>query len=401
MRDKPAESALAPKKAPRQSNILLRIIALLVTLALVIGAVALVAYRDRWNLDALKRRFTYRSLERSETGQAQSFSHEGTIRDDFCSADGGILVTSSAGIRLYSDSGNCYVDRPVSLSSPVSMTSGDWSLVYDVGGTELVVFRDRTDVFSLSLKSGQKFLSARINRSGYLAIITQESGYKGSVLVYDNKFQPMVQLNLSSSFLMDAAVAADNKTLAVVTIGQNSYSFESRLDFYLLEHLLPDQEPTPDASCSLGDNVILDLREQGGAFWALGENSLSAVSASGELLGSYSYNGRYLKEFSLDGEGYAVLLLGKYRSGSLADLVVVDREGVELASQSLNDQVLYLAAAGRYTAVLTADRLDIYTGALEPYSTLEDVQSARKILLRDDGTAVLIASDTAQLYIPN
>ena len=53
------------KKKP---NILVRLLAFLVTLALVFGAVTLVVYRDRLNLDALARWFEYRNLETSESG---------------------------------------------------------------------------------------------------------------------------------------------------------------------------------------------------------------------------------------------------------------------------------------------------------------------------------------------
>ena len=58
-------------KEPRQvkrSNPLLRLLALLVTAALVLGALALVVYRDRLNVDALRRWLSYRSLETSDTG---------------------------------------------------------------------------------------------------------------------------------------------------------------------------------------------------------------------------------------------------------------------------------------------------------------------------------------------
>ena len=66
----------------------------------------------------------------------------------------------------------------------------------------------------------------------------------------------------------------------------------------------------------------------------------------------------------------------------------------------MEEQVLSLSAAGRYIAVLTADRLDIYTQDLTLYNTLEGTQSARAVLMRSDGSAMLIDSETARLYVP-
>ena len=66
----------------------------------------------------------------------------------------------------------------------------------------------------------------------------------------------------------------------------------------------------------------------------------------------------------------------------------------------MEEQVLSLSAAGRYVALLTADRLDIYDQDLELYHTLEGTQSARKALQRSDGSVLLIGSDTARVYLP-
>ena len=95
-----------------------------------------------------------------------------------------------------------------------------------------------------------------------------------------------------------------------------------------------------------------------------------------------------------------MLLLGKYQAGSAADLLVINDGGEQAASLSFNEQVLFLSAAGRYIGVLTADRLDIYTSDLTLYSSLEGTEGARKVLMRPDGSATLIGSETAHLYLP-
>ena len=61
----------APKL--QKPNLLRRLLAFLLTAALVVGAVALVAWRDRINLDSIRRWFSYRNLERSDSGQAETF----------------------------------------------------------------------------------------------------------------------------------------------------------------------------------------------------------------------------------------------------------------------------------------------------------------------------------------
>ena len=80
--------------------------------------------------------------------------------------------------------------------------------------------------------------------------------------------------------------------------------------------------------------------------------------------------------------------------------MTVGPDGAVLSSRAVEEQVLSLSAAGRYVALLTADRLEIYTSGDEPYSTLEGTSGAQKVLMRSDGTAMLVSSREAWLYIP-
>ena len=99
-------------------------------------------------------------------------------------------------------------------------------------------------------------LSARVNDSGWLAVTAQQSGYKGSVTVYNvnsTSRKEIIQLNFSSVFVADAAVSPDSKTVAVITIGQENGSFFSQLLLY------PVDSSEPSATLSLGDLAGLDL----------------------------------------------------------------------------------------------------------------------------------------------
>ena len=383
----------------RRANPFFRFLAFLVTLALVLGAVVLVVNYDKLNFDFIKRWFTYRTLARDDNGQAESFPFEGGGDCLFALVDGDLLVCTPNSLQLYSGSGQLCVNETLSMETPAVSSGGGAALVYDVGGEDLLVYRDREQVLSLVQPEGQKLLSASLNSSGWLAVTSQESGgYKESVTVHDGSCSPLLQLSLSSRFVMDAAVSPDNRSVAVLTVGLADGSFDSRVDIYRLDRTEADTEP--DHTCSVGGDAVLALRWSGSGIWVRGETSLSVVSPGGELAGTYDYGGRYLKAFSLDGDGTAALLLGKYRAGSTAELVAVEPDGEARAALDVAEQVLSLSAAGRYVGVLTADRLDVYSQSLEPYSSLEGTQGAQTVLLRADGSALLIASHAAHLYVP-
>ncbi|MBM6937028.1 hypothetical protein H7U37_00600 [Pseudoflavonifractor phocaeensis] len=394
-----AKKKAVKKPLKKTTNPFFRFLAFLVTVALVLGAVFLVVNRDIFNLDGLRRWFAYRSIRRSDTGQADSFSYDGGSSSSFASLNGGLLVCANNSIRLYDGSGTVYFNEPVSMENPVVDCTDSAALVYDAGGTNLSLLYGEESYFTLSLEEGGRILSARLNDAGWMTVTTQESGYKGVVTIYNDQQEPVMRVNLSSRFVTDAILSQDCQTVALATAGISDAAYESRLDFYDINHSADD--PEPDNTLSLGDQVCLDLRWTDDGIWVLGDSTLSLVSGSGALKCKYVFSGRYLKNFTLDGDGYAVLLLGKYRAGSEAQLVVINTAGEASAALTVNEQIFALSAAGRYIAVLRSGNLEIYTSSLDLYRTLETTQGARQVLQRADGSTMLINANTAHLYVPN
>ena len=78
----------------------------------------------------------------------------------------------------------------------------------------------------------------------------------------------------------------------------------------------------------------------------------------------------------------------------------MNASGEEIASLSVGNEVLDLSASGRYLAVLYSNRLVIYDQKLRECAALEDVSSARRVLMRSDGSAVLVGLTSASLYLP-
>lgn len=391
----PEQSNNAANPAKRKPRFLLRVMLFLLALVLLLGAVTVVVFRDRLNMDSIKRWFHYRSLVLSDSGQAESFPYDGTLNDTFAVLDGDLLVCSRNAISLYSGSGTCYVSQSVSMDNPVVNTNGTLAVVYDAGGSELYVLGQRELIWTGADLSS--ILSAHLNRSGQLTVVTQSGGYRGAVTVYDTTYTPIMNVSLSSVFVMDAAMSDNGKTLSILTVGQEDGAFRSTLALYTL-NTSGSGAFTPDLTCSLGSNVMIDIRHTDSVVWALGDRGLEITDHSGATL-SVDWSDRYLKRYTLSGDGFAAALLGKYRAGSQAELWTVDSSGTRYTLEC-RDQVLGLAAAGRYVAVLTGDRLDIYTNDLELYNSLEGTQGARNVLLMDDGSAILLSAESASFYIP-
>ena len=94
-----------------------RMLTFLITAALSLTALFLGANWQKLNFDFIRRYFTYRSLERNESGQVESFRYTGGSGSSFALLGSDLLVCSSSGVRLYSESGAAYVDQACNLTT--------------------------------------------------------------------------------------------------------------------------------------------------------------------------------------------------------------------------------------------------------------------------------------------
>ena len=382
-------------KQRRKWNIIGRILALLVTAALVLGALMLVIYRDRFNLDALERWLAYRNLETGETGQAAPFTHAGGDKLTVAYLDNGVLLSSATGAHYYSFSGEKYAEEVLDMDNPVLSASAKAGVVYDAGGQSLFLFRRGEKSFDLTLDGAADLLSARVNDNGWLAVTAQQSGYKGSVTVYNTNGEKIIQISLSSTFLVDAAVSPDNKTVAVVVMDQLAGQFRSRVLFY------PVDRDTPSAEADLGSVTVLELDYEKDALWVLAEDRLITVSPNGSELGTYSFGSTYLKGCSLGGDGFALLLTGRYRAGTADRALTVGADGNLLHALTLTTPALDFSAAGDYCSVLSGSQLTVYDRMGQVYAMLDATQGARYTALSANGSSLLANTQQAWLYIPD
>ena len=307
-----------PPPRRRLPRFLVRLTATLVVVAVAVSLVAALVFRDRLNADSVRRWFTYRSLIRSDSGRAESFPYGGELTDTFAVLDGDLLVCSRNAISLYSGSGAQYINEPVSMENPVVNTNGSLAVVYDAGGTDLYVLGQRSLVWSS--KDFESILSARLNKNGQLTVVTQASGYRGMVTVYDAAYSPVMHIDLSSAFVMDAALSDNGHTLAILTVGQSGGAFATNLELYEMSYA--SGEYAPDFTCQLGGGVVLETKHTAAAVWSLADRGLTVTGHDGRSSG-VSWADKHLRRYTLSGDGFAAILLGKYRAGSQAELWVV------------------------------------------------------------------------------
>lgn len=381
------EETERPPKRNRERKFFLFFLILAGVLAVVLAA----AWRDGTGLDVLHRYFTYGSSGSADTA---GYTYDASSSNRFAVLGDRLVVLSNTSLSLLAADGSTVWSTPVKMSAPALAEGGNRVAAYDVGGRELYVLDKNGEQYSLTADKEEPYISATLNQSGMLAVTAEKKSYKGAVSVYDAGGTLAFTFNSSERFVTDACVTDDGKRLAVVTLGQTDGTFISDLVFYDLT------KTDPLANCPISGGLSLAVGQLEERLAVVCDNSLAFISQSGKLEAAYDYAGGYLREYDLHGDGFAVLLLNRYKSGSAGRLVTVNSEGKETASLDVQDEILSITAQGKYIAVLYADRLVIYNTQLEEYASLSGTDYAREALIRSDGSAVVAAGGHAALFLP-
>ncbi len=377
---------------PRRGKWIGRILALVLIVLVVLGAVAVMLFPDTLNLDAMRRWVRYLNIRTDENGGVYSFDAHNSNR--YAEFDGGLAIASVGGLSIYTADGREAIVSQGQLSLPILQTGKDLAMTYDVGGpTLLAVHRRNGEV--LRVTSEKAILDADLSAGDDIVYASSASGYKSVLTVYNDK-QERIYRWLSSSTYMPLCAISDNGTqLAAIGLDQKNGAFESTLNLFRTHF---DQI---ERTVSLGNELVYDVDYLGDdVICVVGETSVRYYDAAGEILGNHPYGDSFLKDFELGGNGFLTLSMNMYRAGNRYSLVTVDTEGRELASLYLGQEILDMSACGKYLAVLTMDGVTVYNRLLEEYAHTDEVGAATSVVMCEDGTVLLLGSGTGKIYIP-
>lgn len=381
----------APRRVQEKKKRNRRWLGLALLIAAVLGGVAAAILWDANSFDGLRRSVMYYRAEKDETGCALLYRYDSDKSSRFAALGGSLVSVSGSELQVIDEKSQVLYRQAVQFLSPSLSCGGERVAAYDIGGTTLYVLDHRGLAWQIETEGA--IVDVTVNPQGRVTVVSHKSGCKAAVTVYDAAGGALFAYQSTSRFVMAAALSRDGATLCAVTMGQESGVFESFLVFYAT-----DREE-PQATVALDRGMVYELMEFRSDFCAVAEDGLSFLDTAGAVVSNYSFAGSYLRRCQM-GNGFAAVLLSRYRSGTSAMLVTVDEAGNELAGCEADGEVLDLSAAGRYVAVLYSDRLVIYDKALTVLASLEDISDVRQVLMRSDGSAVLVGAASASLYLP-
>ena len=356
----------------------------LISIALVVLGVLIFMYRDYLTPERIGEIF---GGGKNIPTDAEPFTYETSSNQVFAAVGDGLAMASSSGIRLFDGNGGLVASQVSSLARPSVAASKDYAAFFDIGSKNLKVATLDGEIKNLDID--RTITGCTVNKNGWMCVITEYTGQRGKVSVYDSSFGPVFEWNSGSRYVLSASVSPDNRFLAILCVGMEGstvlvFSLSSDVEygsFFAVDELFVDM--------AFGENDrICAISEERAVFFDL----------EGNALGEYDFGEMYLTDYTLGGDSFVGLLLGKYRSGNEGKLVTLDNGGRMLGELEVMNDYLSLSARGSEFLTLAADGLTLYSDRLVKKGTLEDLSGVKSAVLLDGGAAFLLSTYAAEKY---
>ncbi len=321
-------------------------------------------------------------------GYTDSFEYGSSENALFADLSGGLLKLTESEVTAYSVSGEEMYSENLRLERPSLHASNGRAAVYGVGGSEVRVF-DRAGLI-YELNTDEKVISVSISAGGRLALCTKESGWSGSVTAYDISGTAVYKWYCASGYPSVAAVSADGSEMAVLIIGSEG----SNIVF------LSFDSETEKARFKLDGKLILDIRfMDNGNLSAVTETGLIMVKPNGESAGTLEFEERYLYSYSLESGDINVLAAADFIGANMS-IVTTGETGEKIGELESEFNVISISACKNRLAVLYKNTAVIYKKDMSPEVTLVLSEPAMSVLMRSDGTALIMGSHSANILKP-
>ncbi len=357
------------------------IIALVAALVLLAASAVIWFYRDSFSPDGM-------ILSANTAAVAQEeYVFDAGSGEAFAAAGQGLAVANTSGFELLDGNGDPVTSMVMQMENPAAAGCDRFAVFYDLGGRRLAVARFDGTVEEIDMEGN--ILSATVSEGGYIAVTTEQTGYRALVKVYSPELDEVYEWYSSSSWVISAIVSPDSRKLAVLgyTASGSEVRFfrlneEEQVSAYVVEStvLLDVHWFTSDALCALSSEQILFF------------------DANGQWKNTYPFDGQYLVGYTFDGSNCVSFALSPYRAGTTATLVSLDPNGEQLGTADVQSEIVCLTSSDLEIMVLCSDGAVLYTSSLAEKGRLNGLPGFKYGLLRNRGEALLIAANYAEVY---
>ncbi len=226
---------------------------------------------------------------------------------DFEQYNGQMAVVNSKGTEFYSNKGDYNADIAFKIYSPYIYTDSKYAVIADIEAQNALVLKKGRQAYKISEQ--EPISSVSVNKNGYTAVLTSESGYKSTVVIYNNLGSKIYTWYSGDLYAVDVKISDNNKKFAVVGIDAED-SLKSVVKFFRIS------QENPVSEVILESELAYQLEYRGNNPLVITDKGLRLLSEKGSIKKSYDFSGQTLLCFDIKNTKLPFIALSNADGGS-------------------------------------------------------------------------------------
>lgn len=340
LEDYDKDSAEISKPAVKKILIL---IAGIVVLGLIVFAVA---NRENLTPEKITRWVTYDLLGVSDDGYPVNIQGSGVTEGNFISNGGEICYVSDTTYQALSVNGNEIGYSQISFSKPVMVSSGEYVLIYDLGGHEYVT-GTKTRLNNIR-KTEYEIFTADINSAGDYCLVTKADGYLSKIFAYNKLNEKRYAYSFADYYI--TAVAMNNNGSGCTACGMSAQNGSMATVAYVLDF----SSEKPYSKLSLDENIVYGVEYlNSNTACIVGSNASFVLNIKKEELKKIDYKQKELTSFDINKDTSTfVISLSRSGDGKMCSLVYVGSDGKVINTNKTKNEAKSISLYKNRIAVL-------------------------------------------------
>lgn len=343
-------------------------------------------YQEDLNPDNIRRMVSYIDKLTFSGSQTDTFTFDAGLSTSYEAFDVGIATVSGGNFRFIPPFEDMDYTEQIKYSQPKLRVADKSIFVYDLGGKGISRMNSYSRLAETTMES--KILALAPGDNGRCAVVTDEEGYRTALTVFDKHFKEIYKWQSSEHFAFLPALSPDDKTAAVLCIGQKN----GNANFYIRYMPLNGDEST--ITVELGSRRVYAMEyASNDRLLVLCDDGLYAYDKDGQALESYTYAVGSLITYAWGRDGSFALSL-KGDRGDTSHLVVLGPDCTPRFEGTYNGDIRTLDYAEDTFAFLSGTTL--YCARLHE-NTIADTElsGVRNVLITGGGSVAAVLGDRA------
>ncbi len=245
-----------------------------------------------------------------------------------------------------------FQNTPLGFRAPCLSKNNKYVLVYDSGGTGIMVADSFSVLFEVNMENN--IVTAKMTDSGGLIVVTEGEGYLSKVFVYDSSFKEVYRYNSLNRYILDAALAEDQKSMAVSALNTEGADVSAEILYFKLDKEAVQWSATFDQSPC----IAVDIKD-GGSICGLFSWGMVSLNKKGTEQGRYELDNQVLQCYSMKNGDVNVFAVSAAENGNTV-LVLCNEKAKVTETIELDYYAVQLDYYGGRTAVLGNRRAGVY-----------------------------------------